>query len=35
MRMLTAFDQDIEIPVRPRRRKKGATGEITFNAVAA
>ena len=28
MRMLTAFDQDIEITVRPRRRKKGETGEI-------
>ncbi len=35
MRMLTAFDQDIEITVRPRRRKKGGTGEITFNAVVA
>lgn len=35
MRMLTAFDQDVEITVRPRRKKKGATGEITFNAVAA
>jgi predicted XRE-type DNA-binding protein len=35
MRMLTAFDQDIEITVRPRRKKKGGAGEITFNAVAA
>lgn len=35
MRMLTAFDQDVEITVRPRRKKKGGTGEITFNAVAA
>ena len=35
MRMLTAFDQDIEITVRPRRKSKGGTGEITFNAVAA
>lgn len=35
MRMLTAFDQDVEITVRPRRKKKGATGEITFTAVAA
>ena len=29
MRMLTAFDQDIEITVRPRRRKKGEGGRIT------
>jgi predicted XRE-type DNA-binding protein len=35
MRMLTAFDQDIEITVRPRRKKKGGPGEITFHAVAA
>jgi predicted XRE-type DNA-binding protein len=35
MRMLTAFDQDIEITVRPRRGKRGGTGEITFSAVAA
>jgi predicted XRE-type DNA-binding protein len=35
MRMLTAFDQDIEIKVRPRRKKKGSTGEITFSAEAA
>ena len=34
MRMLTAFDQDIEITVRPRK-KKGGTGAITFNAAAA
>lgn len=30
MRMLTAFDQDIEITVRPRRRKKGEAGRITL-----
>ena len=30
MRMLTAFDQDIEITVRPRRGRKGAAGRITF-----
>jgi len=30
MRMLTAFDQDIEITVRPRRRRKGQAGRITF-----
>jgi predicted XRE-type DNA-binding protein len=35
MRMLTAFDQDVEITVRPRRKKKGSTGEITFHAEAA
>ena len=35
MRMLTAFDQDIEITVRPRRKKKGGPGAITFHAVAA
>jgi predicted XRE-type DNA-binding protein len=35
MRMLTAFDQDVEITVRPRRRKKGTAGEITFKAEAA
>ena len=35
MRMLTAFDQDVEITMRPRRKKKGSTGEITFNAEAA
>jgi predicted XRE-type DNA-binding protein len=32
MRMLTAFDQDVEITVRPRRRKNGEPGRITFNA---
>ena len=31
MRMLTAFDQDIEITVRPRRRKSKEGGRITFN----
>ena len=36
MRMLTAFDQDVEITVRPRRKKlKGSTGEITFKRQAA
>jgi predicted XRE-type DNA-binding protein len=35
MRMLTAFDQDVEITVRPRRRKAGAVGQITFNTVPA
>ena len=35
MRMLTAFDQDIEITVRPRRRKTGETGRITFTAASA
>jgi len=30
MRMLTAFDQDIEITMRPRRRKIGQAGRITF-----
>ncbi len=35
MRMLTAFDQDVEITVRPRRSKKGESGRITFNAKAA
>jgi len=35
MRMLTAFDQDIEITVRPRRRKSKHGGRITFNAEAA
>ena len=29
MRMLTAFDQDIEITVKPHR-KRGETGRITF-----
>lgn len=35
MRMLTAFDQDVEITVRPRRKKRGTVGEITFRAQAA
>jgi predicted XRE-type DNA-binding protein len=29
MRMLTAFDQDVEITVKPRRRR-GEAGRITF-----
>jgi predicted XRE-type DNA-binding protein len=33
MRMLTAFDQDIEIMVRPhRKRTKATTGQITVRA---
>jgi predicted XRE-type DNA-binding protein len=35
MRMLTAFNQDIEITVRPRRRKSKEAGRITFNPAAA
>ena len=35
MRMLTAFKQDIEITVRPRRRKSKEAGRITFNPAAA
>jgi len=35
MRMLTAFDQDIEITVRPRRGKSKDGGRITFKAAAA
>ena len=35
MRMLTTFDQDIEITVRPRRRKSKDGGRITFNPAAA
>ena len=35
MRMLTAFDQDVEITVRPRRRKTGEGGRITFGAAAS
>jgi predicted XRE-type DNA-binding protein len=31
MRMLTAFDQDVEITVKPHR-KRGKTGRITFVA---
>ncbi|KSV67272.1 hypothetical protein N182_34130 [Sinorhizobium sp. GL2] len=34
MRMLTAFDQDVEITVRPHS-KRGERGDITFNAVMA
>jgi predicted XRE-type DNA-binding protein len=34
MRMLTAFNQDVEITVSPRLAK-GKTGRITFNAFAA
>jgi predicted XRE-type DNA-binding protein len=35
MRMLTAFDQDVEITLRPRRRKTGEAGRITFSAIPA
>ncbi len=35
MRMLTAFDQDIDITVRPRRGKSKQGGRIRFNAAAA
>ncbi len=35
MRMLTTFDQDVEITMRPRRSKKGHAGKITFNTRAA
>jgi len=35
MRMLTAFDQDVEITVRPHRKKTGEGGRITFHAPAA
>lgn len=35
MRMLTAFNQDIEITVRPRRGNSKAAGRITFNTAAA
>jgi predicted XRE-type DNA-binding protein len=34
MKMLTAFEQDIEIVMKPRRRA-GKPGRITFKAVAA
>jgi len=34
MRMLTAFEQDIEITVRPRK-KTGRTGRITFIPASA
>jgi hypothetical protein len=32
MRMLTAFDQDVEITVRPHRKKAGEAGQIRFKA---
>jgi predicted XRE-type DNA-binding protein len=32
MRMLTAFDQDVEITLRPHRKNKGEAGRITFIA---
>ncbi len=35
MRMLTAFDQDVDITVRPRRGKSKQGGRIRFNAAAA
>lgn len=35
MRMLTAFDQDIEITVRPRRGRSKSGGRITFKPMAA
>ena len=35
MRMLTAFNQDVEITVRPRRGKSKEAGRIRFNAAAA
>jgi predicted XRE-type DNA-binding protein len=33
MRMLTAFDHDIEITIKPRR-KRGEAGKITFRTAA-
>jgi len=33
MRMLTAFDQDVEITIKPRR-KRGEAGRITFKTAA-
>ena len=33
MRMLTAFDQDVEITLKPHRKRRG-TGRITFVAAA-
>jgi predicted XRE-type DNA-binding protein len=33
MRMLTAFDQDVEITLKPHR-KRGEAGRITFNPAA-
>ena len=35
MRMLTAFDQDVDITVRPRRGKSKEGGRIRFNTAAA
>lgn len=35
MRMLMAFDQDIDITVRPRRGKSKEGGRIRFNAATA
>ena len=35
MRMLTAFDQDVEITVRPRRGRSKTGGRITFKPMAA
>ena len=35
MRMLTAFDHDVEITVRPRRGKSKTGGRITFKPLAA
>lgn len=35
MRMLTAFDQDVEITVRPRGGKSKQAGRIRFNAATA
>lgn len=35
MRMLTAFGQDIDITVQPRRGKSKQGGRIRFNAAAA
>jgi predicted XRE-type DNA-binding protein len=35
MRMLTAFDQDVEITVRPRRGKSKSGGHITVKPMAA
>ena len=32
MRMLTAFDQDVEITVKPHRRKSKEAGQITVRA---
>lgn len=35
MRMLTAFDHDVEITVRPRRGRSKTGGRITFKPLAA